>query len=82
VTILGDRWKYKDAFEYCNAKLPGEISIIANGDIYFDQSLINLHLSSMRGKFLAITRHETEILSFILFIEVMNFWFFVSFRFV
>lgn len=60
VAILGNRWKYKDAFIYCNEKLSGEISIIANGDIYFDQSLIHLHMSSMRGKFLAITRYAID----------------------
>jgi len=56
VTILGHRWKYMDAFQYCNANLDGQICVISNSDIYFDQTLHCLHFTSMRGKLLAITR--------------------------
>jgi hypothetical protein len=56
VTILGHRWKYIDAFQYCNDNLDGQICVISNSDIYFDQTLHCLHFTSMRGKLLAITR--------------------------
>jgi hypothetical protein len=56
VTILGHRWKYIDAFQYCNDNLDGQICVISNTDIYFDQTLHCLHFTSMRGKLLAITR--------------------------
>jgi len=56
ITILGHRWKYIDAFQYCNANLDGQICVISNTDIYFDQTLLCLHFTSMRGKLLAITR--------------------------
>jgi len=56
VTILGHRWKYIDAFQYCNENLDGQICVISNSDIFFDQTLHCLHFTSMRGKLLAITR--------------------------
>lgn len=61
ITILGHRWKYMDAFQYCNANLDGQICVIANTDIFFDQSLHSLHFTSMRGKFLAITRIDVTM---------------------
>lgn len=56
VVDLGSRWKFKDAFQYCNTVLKDQICIVSNSDIYFDHSLNYLHRAGMRGKFFALTR--------------------------
>jgi hypothetical protein len=55
---------YKDMFDYANQVLAkGTVVMIANSDIYFDESLhclyndTRLHLSTM----LALSRHSTEV---------------------
>jgi len=55
---IGHRWKFKDAFDYCNGELVEQICVVANADIYFDQSLNFLQRQSLKGKFIALTRHD------------------------
>eukprot|EP01125_Pyxidicula_operculata_P008608 TRINITY_DN2878_c0_g1_i2.p1 TRINITY_DN2878_c0_g1~~TRINITY_DN2878_c0_g1_i2.p1 ORF type:complete len:519 (-),score=114.60 TRINITY_DN2878_c0_g1_i2:219-1775(-) len=56
--VIGKRWKFKDAFQYCNENLKDEVCIVANADIFFDQTLNYLQRYPLQGKFLALTRHD------------------------
>lgn len=60
VINIEKRLSYQNAFEYGN-KYQDEIIIVANDDVYFDESLeiIKNWNSSWDEKILAITRHET-----------------------
>ena len=64
-TVIGHRLTYADAFKHCNENLPvGSMCILANSDIFFDQTLADLSrilpADSERwdGLVLALTRHE------------------------
>jgi len=56
VTVIGHRWKFIDAFKYCNSVLADQICVVSNSDIFFDHSLNYLHRIGLRGKFFALTR--------------------------
>jgi hypothetical protein len=53
---LGHRWKFSDAFTYCNQNLAGKLCVVANSDIFYDHTISYLHRVNLRGKFLALTR--------------------------
>jgi hypothetical protein len=57
---LKNRMSFKDAFEYSNNKIPKSyIKILSNSDIYFNDTLKNIH-DNLLGKkhVLALTRHN------------------------
>lgn len=49
---------YKDMFEYCNQKLKGQICIISNADIIFDDTISILKETDLSNIFVALTRWE------------------------
>eukprot|EP01126_Amoeba_proteus_P038451 TRINITY_DN4006_c0_g1_i8.p1 TRINITY_DN4006_c0_g1~~TRINITY_DN4006_c0_g1_i8.p1 ORF type:complete len:312 (+),score=57.79 TRINITY_DN4006_c0_g1_i8:467-1402(+) len=56
VSYLGHRWKFCDAFKYCNTSLKGQICIIANSDMFYDHTLYHLHRSPVRGEAVVSTQ--------------------------
>ena len=52
------RPSFKFLFEYCNENLINKICIIANTDIFFDETLSNLNKIDISNTFLAITRWD------------------------
>jgi hypothetical protein len=59
ITVIGKRWKFRDAFEYCNRELSGLVCIVANSDIYFDQSINHiLRQRTFTGQFISLTRYD------------------------
>ena len=60
-TVIGERLTYERAFHYANAHAGGdEAWILANADIYFDESLRYLAEVNMTGKMFALTRHDMQ----------------------
>jgi hypothetical protein len=49
---------YKTFFDYCSENLKGEICIVSNSDIIFDQSLGYINSENIEGKFLALSRWD------------------------
>ncbi len=54
------RMTYRDFFNYANQNLPGRKVIIANADIFFDQSLALLENYDLDGKLLCLSRWEMK----------------------
>jgi len=57
---MRDRLTYQDAFNFANRFFVGEICVLANSDIYFDESLKLIAEADLTNKFYAITRHNVE----------------------
>jgi hypothetical protein len=57
----GARLKFCDLFDIADRELAGKVCIIANSDIYFDDSLGQLRGYDLRGKLLALSRWETTV---------------------
>lgn len=55
-----DRLTYQQAFKYANQHLIGDICILSNSDIVFDNSLSLLRGVDWTNKFYAITRHNLQ----------------------
>ena len=55
---LSERPTFKYLFEYCNNNLNGQICIIANTDIFFDNSLSYLLNSNLEKTFISLTRWD------------------------
>ena len=55
-----DRMTYKDFFEYSNEYLENEISIIANSDIIFDESIKYLKDVKLKDFFFCLTRYDIQ----------------------
>lgn len=55
---LSERPTFKYLFEYCNNNLNGQICIIANTDIFFDNSLSHLLNSNLENTFISLTRWD------------------------
>lgn len=58
IVKLEKRPSFKFLFEWCNENHPNEICIIANTDIFFDNSLKELESFDFSNKFLALTRWD------------------------
>lgn len=58
------RLKFKYAINFINEYLKGEICILANNDIYYDDTLSNLVNYNMENKFFALTRYENNKIFF------------------
>ena len=56
--ITSQRLTYKYAFEYANENFPNELVILANNDMFFDNTLLKLENYNMDNKCLALMRHE------------------------
>jgi SAM-dependent methyltransferase len=60
-TVIGERLTYERAFHFANAHARGGAAwILANADIYFDESLRYLADADMKGKMFALTRHDIQ----------------------
>ncbi len=58
--ITSGRLTYQKAFEYANTHLFGDICILSNSDIIFDESLMLFQAVDLTNKFYAITRHNLQ----------------------
>ena len=63
ITIVREekRPTYRRFFEFCNENLDGEICILSNADIVFDDTLRHVSDIDMNGVFLALTRWENVV---------------------
>lgn len=57
--LLGKRMTYEDVFVYYNTYLIGKVCILANSDIYFNESLEFLQHIDFRDTVIALTRYES-----------------------
>lgn len=60
VVPAGERVTYGRFFRYANEALPGELVVVANSDIFFDESLSLLRGYPMDGVMLACTRWDEQ----------------------
>lgn len=62
ITVIdhGQRVRYSDLFHWANRNLPGKISVIANADIYFDDTLRLLTGMDLRDKLLCLSRWDVH----------------------
>jgi hypothetical protein len=60
-TVIGKRLAYEDAFDYYNEHLANTICILANADIYTDESLEILDHLNFNNTVLAMNRYENDI---------------------
>lgn len=58
IVKLDKRPTFKFLFEFCNTNLSNQICIIANTDIFFDETLSKLKESNLEMTFLALTRWD------------------------
>lgn len=55
---LGARPTYNYLFNYCSREFPGEICIVSNSDVFFDETLSLITDEYIQGKFLALSRWD------------------------
>ena len=53
--------KYSDAIDFINNNLGESLCILANSDIYFNETLTKINYESMHGKFYALLRYDEEL---------------------
>ena len=58
IVKIDKRPTFKFLFEFCNTNLSNQICIIANTDIFFDETLSKLKESNLEMTFLALTRWD------------------------
>jgi len=58
IIIKGPKLNFKDAIQFINENLQDNICILANSDIYFDNSLSKI--KTMDNKFYALLRHDED----------------------
>ncbi|MEI6850247.1 MAG: hypothetical protein WCK29_04375, partial [archaeon] len=56
--IIGERLEYQHCLNFSNKNLQNQLSIIANSDIYFDESINLINNLNFDNLLLAITRHD------------------------
>jgi len=56
----GQRLTFRALFDYANRELPGRRVILANNDIYFDDSLARLDGYDLTGKLLCLSRWDVQ----------------------
>lgn len=56
--VRDERMKYSDFFSYANMLKEGSLCVIANADIYFDDTLSYLKTHDMKDVFIALTRWD------------------------
>jgi hypothetical protein len=56
----GRRVTYNDLFYYADCELEGEICVIANSDIFFDSSLLELEGYDLTNKLLCLSRRNEQ----------------------
>lgn len=58
ITTMNRRQTFQDFFDLANSAYPNQAIIVANADIFFDETLSLLQAYELHGKFLALTRWE------------------------
>ena len=58
IRYIHGRPSYDDCFEYANKQFPNARVILANADIFFDETLNKLNKYDLTNKFLAFTRYD------------------------
>lgn len=58
--VLLGRYSYKQLINFSNIYLENEICIMANSDIFFDNTLKHLINYNFKNKFIALTRYEYD----------------------
>lgn len=58
IVKLDKRPTFKFLFEFCNTNLSNQVCIIANTDIFFDETLSKIQEDSLDNRFLALTRWD------------------------
>ena len=51
---------YKDAIQFINTNLKDKICILANSDIYFDDSLFKINSQNIHGRFFGLLRYDED----------------------
>ena len=59
--IIGDRITYESAFDYASERLSDRVCVLANFDIYFDESLMELDNQEWEDTIVCVSRHDLEI---------------------
>ncbi|NJD54801.1 MAG: class I SAM-dependent methyltransferase [Nitrospirae bacterium] len=60
LTVIRERLTYERAFQYANQHDNGGTWVLANADIYFDESLRHLRGVDLTGRIFALTRHDIQ----------------------
>jgi hypothetical protein len=60
VVAKGTRQTFQQLFQYANTQPPGQPVILANADIYFDESLRRLRGLPLASQFLCLTRWDVQ----------------------
>lgn len=60
IVKIDNRYTYKDIISYCNNNYPNEICVLANTDIYFDDTLNKVKHTSLDKRFICITRWNVD----------------------
>jgi hypothetical protein len=55
---INERLTYKKAFDYCNGFVKGELWILANADIYFNDTLAKIESYDLDNTLIALLRYE------------------------
>ena len=58
--FVNERPTFSYLFEFCNEKYKGEICIISNLDIIFDQTLKHINNSNISNKFITLNRYDIK----------------------
>jgi hypothetical protein len=58
IRYIHGRPSYNDCFEYANKQFPDGRVILANADIFFDETLNTIKTYDLNNKFLALTRYD------------------------
>ena len=53
--------KYNDAIKFINENLAGHICILANSDIYFDESLSKISIENIKNNLFALLRYDEDV---------------------
>lgn len=61
IKVANDRSTYRDFFTYVNASLPRKSVILANRDIWFDDTLVFAHLFDLNTHVLALSRDDCHL---------------------
>lgn len=56
--LENERMTFQEMFDYCNSYLSGEICIVSNTDIYFDETLERLNEIDLDNKLITLTRWD------------------------
>ncbi|KAF0218738.1 MAG: methyltransferase/glycosyl transferase fusion [Geobacteraceae bacterium] len=59
-TVIKERLTFEKAFQYANQFQSHDFWMLANADIYFDESLLHLQEANLDNSIFALTRHDVQ----------------------